>query len=247
MRQLFQTLYPSVCCTKFNSFTNTPQCAFLLLLLYSFAWNCFLKLYFPLSEDSMSYSLYIKENKNLSHAWLEAFSQATWMPHTNTTYCNMSHSSLVVNHCHTHIQRNKHKVSNQSIIVGIFNFCFFSIFFFKHQSFQTYQNNQTVKNVLRLMLMRIFFLLWCSGCLRSCTRTMETLYHCSMAALSWCTGSRRTARLHPGHSTLRISCKRCHATTAMLSQVWKSGFIPSILSSATLHIQLDLLFCPRSP
>lgn len=57
------------------------------------------------------------------------------------------------------------------------------------------------------------------GCSRSCTRTTETLCRCNMEAPSWSTGSRPTARLLPGHNTQKTSCKHCHATTAMLSQV----------------------------
>lgn len=63
---------------------------------------------------------------------------------------------------------------------------------------------------------------WCcrvSGCLRSCTRTTETRCLCSTVAPSWSTGSRPTVRLLPGHNTPKISCRRCHVTTAMLSQV----------------------------
>lgn len=80
-----------------------------------------------------------------------------------------------------------------------------------------------------------FFLLCCSGCLRSCMKTMETLCHCSTGALSSCTGSRLTARLHPGHSTPKISCKRCHGTTAMLSQVC-STLVPSFYPKQNLPL-----------
>lgn len=57
------------------------------------------------------------------------------------------------------------------------------------------------------------------GCSRSCTRTTETLCRCNMEAPSWSTGSRPTARSLPGHNTPKTSCRHCHATTAMLSQV----------------------------
>lgn len=57
------------------------------------------------------------------------------------------------------------------------------------------------------------------GCLRSCTRTTETRCRSSTAAPSWSTGSRPTERSPPGPSTPKTSCRRCRATTAMLSQV----------------------------
>lgn len=57
------------------------------------------------------------------------------------------------------------------------------------------------------------------GCLKSCMRTTETLCRCSTAAPNWSTGSRPTARSLPGLNTPKTSCRRCHATTVMLSQV----------------------------
>ena len=57
------------------------------------------------------------------------------------------------------------------------------------------------------------------GCSRSCTRTTETLCHCSTEAPSWSTGSRPIARSPPGHNTPKTSCRHCRVTTAMLSQV----------------------------
>ena len=65
------------------------------------------------------------------------------------------------------------------------------------------------------------------GCLRSCTRTTETLSPCSTVAPNWSTGSRPTAKSPPGPNTPRTSCRRCPATTATPSQV-----AHSLLSSA---------------
>lgn len=64
-----------------------------------------------------------------------------------------------------------------------------------------------------------FFTIVCEDCLRSCMKIMET--HCpySMAAPSWSTGSRPTARSPPGLSTPKTSCRRSRAITATLSQV----------------------------